>query len=95
MAEIVIRQEDNPELAKEIFDEWAAHPVTKHLFATVAVERDELVSYMVAGGTLAPDAVPDSNFCVGKIQGYTDVLQVRYEASKDETNAEGREKYGY
>jgi hypothetical protein len=95
MAEIVIRQEDNPEIAKEVFDEWMSHPVTKHLFATVAVQRDELVSYMVAGGTLARDAVPDSNFCVGKIQGYTDVIQVQFEPSKDAANAEGREKYGY
>lgn len=93
--EIVIRQEDNPELSKEYFDQWLNDPVTKHVMAAVAVERDGLVSHMVAGGTLAPDAVPDSNFCIGKIQGYTDVLQIRYESSKDEKVAEGREKYGY
>jgi hypothetical protein len=95
MAEIVIRQEDNPELSKEVFEEWMGHPITKHFFAAIAVERDELVSFMVSGGTLAPDAVPDSNFCIGKAQGYTDTLQVQFEPSKDENNAEGREKYGY
>ena len=93
--EIVIRQEDNPELGKEYYDEWCQHPVTKYLMAAIAIERDNLVSHMVAGGTLAPDAVPDSNFCIGKIQGYTDVLQVKHEPTKDKANAEGREKYGY
>lgn len=91
---MAITKEEAPEITREEFNEWYGNKVTQYVIQKAAADRDQLVAYMVGGGTLAVDAVPDSNFCIGKIQGLTDLIQIQYE-DKEAEKAEVRDKYGY
>lgn len=92
--EVEAQEAEAQSISREEFREWYGSKITQFVMGKLIRDRDEWVGYLANGRTIVKDADLTTEFVVGRIQGLNDFLLIKYE-SKEEKNAEAREKYGY